>query len=82
MAQRESFVELVRRHPFMLIDDAAPRPDQDAAKARQRHFREGDEELDEANGADLTFAIGLAAISESEGQNQSSIRNLYLLVVL
>jgi hypothetical protein len=48
MAQREGLVELVRRHPPVLIDDAAPRPDQHAAEARQRHFGKRDEQRDQA----------------------------------
>jgi len=48
LAQREGLVELVRRHPSVLIDDAAPRPDQHAAEARERHFGERDEQRDQA----------------------------------
>ena len=48
MAQREGLVELLRRHPAVLLDDAAPRPDQHAAEAGQRHLGERDEQLDQA----------------------------------
>jgi hypothetical protein len=48
MAQREGLVELVRRHPPVLIDDPAPRPDQHAAKAGERHLGERDEQRDQA----------------------------------
>ena len=48
MAQREGFVEFLRRHPAVLVDDAAPRPDQHAAEARQRHFGERHEQLEQA----------------------------------
>jgi hypothetical protein len=48
MAQRIGFVELVRRHPAVLIDDAAPRPDQDAAEACERYFGERDKQRDQA----------------------------------
>jgi hypothetical protein len=41
-------LKLVRRHPSVLIDDAAPRPDQHAAEARERHFGERDEQRDQA----------------------------------
>ena len=44
MAQREGLVEFLRRHPAVLVDDAAPRPDQHAAEARQRHFGERHEQ--------------------------------------
>ena len=48
MAQREGFVELVGRHPAVLLDDAAPRKHQHAAEARQRHFGERDKQRDQA----------------------------------
>jgi hypothetical protein len=48
MAQRVGFVELVRRHPAVLIDDGAPRPYQDAPEPRERYFSEGDKQRDQA----------------------------------
>ena len=48
MAQREGFVELVRRHPAVLFDDAAPRKRQHAAEARDRHLGERHEQLEQA----------------------------------
>ena len=48
MAEREGFVELVRRHPAVLLDDAAPRKDQHAAEARERHLGERDEQREQA----------------------------------
>ena len=43
MAQGKGLVEFLSRHPAVLIDDAAPSPDQHAAEARKRHFGERDE---------------------------------------
>ncbi len=40
MTEREGFVELLRRHPAMLVDDGAPRPHQHSAEARKRHLGE------------------------------------------
>jgi hypothetical protein len=47
MAQREGLVEFLRRHPAVLVDDAAPGPDQNTAEARQRHFGERNEQLEQ-----------------------------------
>ena len=47
MAQREGLVEFLRRHPAVLVDDAAPGPDQHPAEARQRHFGERHEQLEQ-----------------------------------
>ena len=47
MAQRIGLVELVGGHPAVLVDDAAPRPVQDAAEARERHFGEREKQLKE-----------------------------------
>jgi hypothetical protein len=43
MAQREGLVELLRRHPAVLIDDGAARKHHHAAKAGKRHLGERDE---------------------------------------
>jgi hypothetical protein len=43
----EGIVEFVRGHPSVLIDDAAPFPDQNAAKAGSRHFGECQKQLKE-----------------------------------
>jgi hypothetical protein len=68
MAQREGLVELVRRHPPVLIDDAAPRLDQHAAEARERHFGERDEQRDQAGrGCWGISGAGTAAGGESGG---------------
>ena len=71
MAQRVGFVEFLRRHPAVLVDDAAPRPDQHAAEARQRHFGERDEQLDQAGLVGRVEAgvsgAGTAAGGESGG---------------
>ncbi len=48
MAQREGLVEFLRRHPAVLVDDAAPGPDQHPAEAGQRHFGERHEQLEQA----------------------------------
>ncbi len=48
VAERKGLVEFVRRHPAVLVDDAAPRPDQHAAEAGQRHLGEGDKQLNQA----------------------------------
>ena len=48
MAQRESLVEFLRRHPAMLLDDGAPRPHQHPAETSQRHFGERKEQLEQA----------------------------------
>ena len=45
MAQRKGLVEFVRGHPAVLVDDAAPAQDQDAAKASQRHLGERHKQL-------------------------------------
>ncbi len=44
MAERKGLVELVRRHPAVLIDDGAPGKHQDPAEAGQRHPGEGQEQ--------------------------------------
>src|SRR5258708_11815540 len=48
MAQRKGLVELIRRHPAVLVDDAAPGADQHATEAGQRHFGERHEQLEQA----------------------------------
>jgi hypothetical protein len=42
VTQRKRFVEFVRRHPAVLLDNAATREHHHAAKPRQRHFGERD----------------------------------------
>ena len=44
MAQRERLVELLGRHPAVLVDNRAAREHQHAAEPRQRHFRKSEEE--------------------------------------
>jgi len=41
-------VELVGGHPTVLINNAAPRPDQHTTKTRERHFGERDKQPDQA----------------------------------
>jgi hypothetical protein len=48
MAQRVGFVELVGRHPPVLVDDAAPRPNQNAAEAGDRYLGERDKQREQA----------------------------------
>ncbi|MGY3120469.1 hypothetical protein ACVWXQ_004406 [Bradyrhizobium sp. S3.14.4] len=48
MAERKGLVELVRRHPAVLIDDGVAGKHQDPAEAGQRHPGEGQEQRDEA----------------------------------
>ncbi len=75
MAQRKGFVELVRRHPAVLLDDAAPRKHQNAAESRERHFGERDEQRDQTGRRrcrDFRRGtwIGTAAGGESGGMRQ------------
>src|SRR5260370_42555103 len=48
MAQGNGLVDSLGRHPAVLLDDAAPRPDQNPAKAGQRHPGERKEQLGQA----------------------------------
>lgn len=48
MAEREGLVELVGRHPAVLIDDGVPGKHQDPAETGQRHPGEGQEQRGEA----------------------------------
>lgn len=43
MAQRKGLVELVRRHPAVLVDDGVPGKHQNPAESGQRHPGEGQE---------------------------------------
>ncbi len=58
VAERKGLVEFVRRHPAVLFDDAAPRPDQHAAEAGQRHLGERDKQLGQAGRRGGTLGTG------------------------
>ncbi len=48
MTERKGLVELLRSHPALLVEDAAPCPDQYGAEAGQRHFGERQKQLHKA----------------------------------
>lgn len=58
VTEREGFVEFVRRHPAMLIDDGAPCPNENPAEARERHLGERHEQLDQIPAGRATTHLG------------------------
>ncbi|MEY9504394.1 hypothetical protein ABIE87_003952 [Bradyrhizobium diazoefficiens] len=48
MAEREGFVELVRRHPAVLLDDRPPGEHQNSAETSQGHPGEGHKQRGQA----------------------------------
>ena len=59
MAKRVGLVELLRRHPTVLFDQAAPGKGQHATEPRKRHFGKRQKQRDHANGPMRTFASRL-----------------------
>jgi hypothetical protein len=75
VTQRKRFVEFVRRHPAVLLDNAATREHHHAAKPRQRHFENAINNAIRPGGGDVGVSggepgTGTAADDESGGMYQ------------